>query len=290
MRKHNGENVNCLICNKEFYVNPGVANSGRKYCSTTCQHKSMIRKETLPCKNCGKEIEKRESSIKNSVNNFCSNKCKAKYNNKPKRVKISCSLCGKETERIASRINKEFNFCSPKCRNYFKKGKPLSEEHKKKLRECIRPIMPPEHYIKIGLSQRGKKHSEETKRKISIAGKGKPKPPRSEEHKRKLGLANSGPNSALWKGGISTEPYCCVWTKEYKEEIKERDGYKCLNPMCNHNSKRLAVHHIDYNKKNCHPKNLISICTSCNSKANIDREWHTSFYQEIIRRIYLKAA
>jgi hypothetical protein len=88
-----------------------------------------------------------------------------------------------------------------------------------------------------------------------------------------------------WQGGISCEPYCIDWTKEYKEYIRIRDGNKCLNPTCSSNS-RLTIHHIDYNKKNCGPDNLITICNSCNIKANTDREWHMFWYRALLFRRY----
>jgi len=113
----------------------------------------------------------------------------------------------------------------------------------------------------------GKQHTPESNRKRSESLKGK----------------FCGPNSWNWKGGISAEPYCFDWNfKEFKEMIKERDGYHCQNPMCNGKSRALTRHHIDYNKKNCDPSNLITLCKSCNSKANFDREWHTAFYNAII--------
>jgi len=99
-------------------------------------------------------------------------------------------------------------------------------------------------------------------------------------------LNNFGPNNPSWKGGISCEPYCQDWTKEFKDFIKKRDGYKCLNPDCWGVSKRLTVHHIDYNKKNCEPQNLITLCNSCNSRANTQRNWHKAWYQAIIYRRY----
>ena len=88
-----------------------------------------------------------------------------------------------------------------------------------------------------------------------------------------------------WRGGISFEQYCPVWKdKNFKESIKQRDGYKCLNPHCNSKkSEDLTVHHIDYNKKNCHPKNLITLCRSCNSKANFDRKNHEAYYKNVVR-------
>ena len=89
-----------------------------------------------------------------------------------------------------------------------------------------------------------------------------------------------------WRGGITCEPYCQDWTKEYKEYIKERDSYICLNPYCYKGNIVLSVHHIDYNKKNCKPSNLITVCRSCNTRANRDRGWHKAWYQAIMYRRY----
>jgi hypothetical protein len=99
-------------------------------------------------------------------------------------------------------------------------------------------------------------------------------------------IDHSGPNASNWKGGISCEPYCQDWVPEYKNYIKSRDGYKCLNPHCYNNSKDLTVHHINYDKKQCNPENLITLCRSCNAKANYDREWHIAWYQAILNKRY----
>ena len=99
-------------------------------------------------------------------------------------------------------------------------------------------------------------------------------------------IKNSGKGHWNWHGGISCEPYCDVWLdNNFKESIKQRDNYKCMNPYCNSkNPNDLTVHHTDYNKKSCGPENLITVCRSCNSKANFDREWHKGWYQTIIYR------
>jgi hypothetical protein len=98
----------------------------------------------------------------------------------------------------------------------------------------------------------------------------------------------SGAGSHNWKGGISCEPYCRDWTKELKDFIRDRDNYQCQNPdcwkKCNHMT--MVVHHIDYNKKSCGPENLITICRSCNARANTDRDWHTSWYRAVMLRRY----
>lgn len=101
-------------------------------------------------------------------------------------------------------------------------------------------------------------------------------------------IRNSGSGNTSWKGGISFEPYCEIWKdKEYKHSIRERDGNKCLNPYCcSKTPNDLIIHHIDYNKKNCKPINLTTICRSCNAMANTDREWHTAWYQALMYMRY----
>ena len=92
-----------------------------------------------------------------------------------------------------------------------------------------------------------------------------------------------GETNTNWKGGTSFEPYCPIWSdKGYKADIKNRDNNVCQNPYCFKTDSKLHIHHIDYDKKNCHPFNLITLCGSCNSRANKDREWHKEWYQTIM--------
>ena len=95
----------------------------------------------------------------------------------------------------------------------------------------------------------------------------------------------AGSNNPNWKGGITFESYCEIWTdKEYKEDIKKRDNYQCQNSDCwNKNSIDLMIHHIDYNKKECSPSNLITLCRSCNARANFNRDYWQQTYQAIWR-------
>lgn len=183
-------------------------------------------------------------------------------------------------------------------------GRHHSDETKRKISENCRGFSGKSHTVKtkiaMSLLQKGeknsfynKKHSEKTILKMSNASIGREK---SEEHKRKISIALSGKkkseghklklsgeNNYNWKGGISCEPYCDVWLdKEYKELIKERDDYKCQNPDCWKSVKELLVHHIDYNKKNCIPNNLITLCRSCNGRANYNRKYWQTLYENKI--------
>lgn len=95
-------------------------------------------------------------------------------------------------------------------------------------------------------------------------------------------------NNPNWRGGISNSDYCDIFIlKEFKDMIKERDSKQCSNPACNKKDETdIVIHHIDYNKLSCHPSNLITICRSCNTAANYNREWHESWYKAIIIKRY----
>ncbi len=96
-----------------------------------------------------------------------------------------------------------------------------------------------------------------------------------------------GENHPNWLGGYRLSDYCDAWKdKIYKEDLRKRDNNICQNPYCYKTALRLHIHHIDYNKKNCHPSNLITICVSCNSRANKDRDWHTKWYQTLMNKKY----
>lgn len=44
---------------------------------------------------------------------------------------------------------------------------------------------------------------------------------------------------------------------------------------------KVAIHHINYDKKNLDPKNLISLCRSCHTKTNHNREnWIKLFWEK----------
>ena len=102
----------------------------------------------------------------------------------------------------------------------------------------------------------------------------------SEEKMRKKIEAQTGEKSHLWKGGISFEPYSTDWTRQLKKIIRKRDYNTCQ--ICGKwvVDKKSCIHHIDYNKKNCNPENLIGLCRSCHSKTNSNREKWKQFFKE----------
>jgi hypothetical protein len=92
-----------------------------------------------------------------------------------------------------------------------------------------------------------------------------------------------GANHWNWKGGINVDPYGLEFNENLKEVIRNRDRRKCR--ICEmtelENKRKLEVHHIDYNKENCDPKNLITLCLKCHGKTNYNREYWTNYFNTL---------
>ena len=186
----------------------------------------------------------------------------------------------------------------------FKKGKKLSEKWRKNISEAkkgeknpakrievrekisntlkrkgIKPKTSEEIRRKISEALKGKKKSEEHKKKIVETRKRNGSYKHTEETKRKLSEINKGERNPSWKGGISFEPYTTDWTETLKRAIRERDHYICQ--IC---GKEPAVdtHHIDYDKKNCNPNNLITLCRKCHAKTNYKRNYWISYFNNFL--------
>lgn len=154
-----------------------------------------------------------------------------------------------------------------------------SEETKQKMRKP--------RSEKAKQNMRGHKYpkSKETRRKMSESHIGLYP---SEETRHKMSGSRphtQGKKSHLWRGGISNLPYPFDFNEKLKELIRQRDNYICQ--LCGKTEKEevrnLSVHHIDYNKENCNPKNLITLCQSCNAKVNRGRIHWSKFFQSKLR-------
>jgi len=136
---------------------------------------------------------------------------------------------------------------------------------------------------------KGKHHKEESKAKQSLAKlEGEFIPWNkgltgiySEETLYSMGSCRGkfGELAPNWKGGKSFEEYGVEFDKDLKIAIRERDGFHCRNYFNDKNG--LHVHHIDYDKKNSSPDNLITLCKVCHLKTNgkKNREYWTIFYK-----------
>lgn len=159
----------------------------------------------------------------------------------------------------------------------FHKGKLKSEETKQKVSATKTGVKPSAATLRAQSIARKRNVSKMTKadRKERYGvNRGKKF---TEEHRKNKSLAAGG------DGSLKPILYPAKFNDELKALIRGRDGGKCQNLGCWGKAKRLSVHHIDYNKNNCLPNNLITVCISCNGRANKGREFWTAFYQEIMR-------
>lgn len=91
----------------------------------------------------------------------------------------------------------------------------------------------------------------------------------------------SGEKHPNWNNGSSFEPYGLEFNNKLRGQIRNRDQYRCQQCFRHQNelNKKLAIHHIDFNKKNNALINLISLCHNCHSQTNFNREDWTEYFQ-----------
>ena len=162
------------------------------------------------------------------------------------------------------------------------KGKRFTEEHKKKISKSLKGWQPSLETRK-NMSKAAKKRCSTKEYQYKMKYNNPMSNPKTiEKYKKSMkdywesrigvprpehAIAISGPNHHNWQGGKSFEEYCGVWCDEFKDMIRERDGFVCQ--ICGStpaDRESLSVHHIDGDKKNCSLDNMISLCRSCHTR------------------------
>lgn len=153
-----------------------------------------------------------------------------------------------------------------------KKGKPNGRLGAKHTTEAIKKIKEARKKQGNNVWNKGKKLD------YKVWNKGLTK----ENHKslKIISDKKNGKSNPMWQGGISFEKYTVDWTETLRRSIRERDKYVCQICGKPQGDKALAVHHIDYDKKNCNPVNLISLCHSCHTKTNSNRNYWIKYFYE----------
>ena len=293
MARPNGPRITkiCPVCEKSFDF--PIYQGERKYCSEKCSQlaRKGPRKEfwkTFTCPTCGEEFE--DTASQKRV--FCSRKCmrhseetknvlaeKKRGPRIPREIRVCVfSGCTSSFECIITSTRK---YCSLKCHYEQQKinmrGKSLEELGHAPDCTCgpcqaKRGEMFGEHHPFFG-----KNLSEEHVKALSEARKGFSPSEETKEKIRKIMIIRwqdpeyqkgmSGENHPSWIDG-STIIYPPGWTEQLREFIRDRDGRICQ--ICNKteedNGRKLDVHHIDSDKDNLTPYNMISLCMSCHGK------------------------
>lgn len=214
-------------------------------------------KVAVTCENCGKHVKKPYCHTKVYKHHFCCQECSQKWhleNPLPIRnskVKCLCTNCGTEIERYPCKVNRSKHvFCSHTCSDIWHRGE--------------------------NAGFYGKHHTTESKKKLSIAHKA-------------LGLF--GEKNVAWKGGVSFEPYCEKFNDDFRERVRAFFDNECI--ICGRTEeeegKKLAVHHVDYDKKVCcndRPPMFACVCQTHNAMANHSRERWRYIFHYIIDELY----
>jgi hypothetical protein len=149
----------------------------------------------------------------------------------------------------------------------------------------------PESKLKMSLARKGKRKSEEWKKKIGIGNKGKKHPKLAlynklynssrvftDERRKNISESFMGEKNCNWNGGKSFEQYSRDWNYTLRIAIRERDNYTCQLCGVKQGDITHSVHHIDYDKKNCNPTNLITLCRKCHLKTNHNRDKWVAYF------------
>lgn len=247
------------------------------------------------CINCGKGIDRRSKRCVSCAKSGENHPFWGKHLSEETRIKLSETNSGKNHPNWKGGISlpgkcrdcgKQLtNYAAERCKSCAQKGKVLSEETKMKLSKArIGENNPNWNGGLPKCLDCGKPLSRGGKRCKSCANMGENNPlwgkKCSEKTRLKMAEAHRGEKHPNWKGGISFEPYPPLFNGSLKRAIRERDDYTCM--LCGEYPSKL-VHHIDYNKENCDPDNLITLCRSCNGRANFDRESWIGYFTTIIQ-------
>ena len=175
-------------------------------------------------------------------------------------------------------------------------GKKFTEEHRCNISKAQMGVPCPNSRFGEDNSFYGRKHSKESKEKMrkstigQVCSEERKLKARAYRHTKearlKISEANRGAKSTFWQGGIFKDEYPIEFNNILKDEIRDRDNHTCqeCGVVEETLSYRLPVHHIDYNKNNNEPDNLVCLCRSCHAKTSFNRDDWTIYYRAMINK------
>ena len=223
------------------------------------------------CSQCGKDDLLRwpiNPVTKNTIENFfCDNNCKADWQ-VSQRESLGFNrewlfdqyvTKGKDANQIGREVGRDGKSVWNWLARYDIPRRPRGHTHEQNL-------------VKDGSNFRGKKHSEETKKKISELSKADGRVPwgKHNPHPLKGGNPENHPN---YKGGITPERQAFYASREWVESVKavwERDNATCQQCGKHHNTTEARgtfhIHHIVsfmVRELRSEVSNLVLLCDTC---------------------------
>lgn len=203
------------------------------------------------------------------------------------KIRLLCSFCNKEFFRWPSVIKRSAcKYCSFICYGNAvrKENNPGWKQFPAKCQYCGKEYSAHNHLRLItkycsmlclnranAKANQGTHISLERRLKLSSERKGKKRPEMTgEKHPR-------------WLGGIAYIDYSKDFLKKIRQEIRKRDSYRCQYCGIKEKGITLSVHHVDYDKKNNDPKNLITLCRSHHAKTNLNRNYWRQYLYNLMK-------
>lgn len=218
-------------------------------------------------------------------------------------VKVKCELCGKTKEvrptdfRKHQKRQQQFWFCDRQCKQQYlnKKLIPALKEENKIIINCMickkkMALSPCQKNVRC-CSRKCSGILQRTRRRIKCSYCGREhwripaliyktnfcsKDCQNKYHSDRMAQAGN----PAWKGGIGNEPYSADFDEKRKAYVRQRDNHACQE--CKARNVILAVHHIDYDKKNSSLENLLSLCEPCHGRTRVNREYWTHRYRQLM--------
>ena len=268
---------NCIKCNTLEFRHEGHGLCYKCYNKSKNKGIPPLKRENRNCSFCGNNIS-RPPSLMKKKNVFCNRNCLINWKKENSNGENN-TFYGKHHTDLTKKIlsdkwtttKKEKIFSKRRGLNHPFYGKKLSEKHIGNIKKAHKGMNP---WLYMSCPNEAKQKISKTlkekyiKKEINTGFKKGHKLTQKEKH-------------PLWKGGISFEPYGIEFNKQLKEAIRRRDNLTCQE--CGFTEEqlkyKLRVHHIDYNKKNNNPNNLISLCKSCHTQTNFKRENWTEYFK-----------
>lgn len=258
--------VSCAICATELHVKPSrVKVTNAITCSADCL--AVLRKQNMiryrgseatreaKCSTCSLTFTRKPSQIAKYKNSYCSRACRAVGIRGPRPDLVTgqhvpCERCGKEVWRTPATLEPH-TFCSYACAGRQGPRGPRVARVMKHCLACNRAmvLLPSEASRYKFCSWRC------ANRTTQGARRGLPGTVRGERH-------------GNWRGGISGSPYAPGFTPWVKAQIARRDGNRCVRCGIPRGHKTHVVHHIDGQKVDHRPANLVLLCKPCHGRVH----------------------
>jgi len=267
------ENIECKcpVCGENFsrrkdHCKKSKEKFGKPYCKTCAAKykggagKTKVKGEpvTIVCEFCYSNFIVPFGQRKRK---FCSKSCasRARIGLRNSKTRSICVICNKEFEHYGSRI-----LCSRKCNRIYMSqmrigdNNPIRKTHPQEIRIC-------------------KECNKEFKFSRDGLHKNQDRFFCSKECFIKF---QTGKTKGSWGPAAYSNCYPLEFNQSLKFEIIERDEHSCI--LCNA-TKKLSVHHIDYDKTNNNKDNLITLCTKCHGiTSGGDRGFFTTFFSAVM--------